>query len=58
MFHVKIDTKNAAFEDDERMEIIRILRELIKHLTYNYSTEGKLFDYNGNSVGKWRLTNR
>ncbi len=56
MFKLEIKTKNAAFEEDPRAEIARILEELISKI-YNGYEPSVLLDYNGNKVGKviWDL---
>lgn len=56
MFKLRIETKNAAF-DDTNLEIVRILQETIERLKQG-SREGKLFDYNGNNIGSYKLTKR
>lgn len=68
MFKMTIDTGNAAFrneygETDEEMEQLdpsswelrRILKEVEDNLESG-STQGKIFDVNGNRVGEWSLT--
>lgn len=58
MFRLRIETKNQAFEEDNKqIEIVRILRELILRLECG-NTEGTLHDINGNKVGEYTLTNR
>ena len=68
MFKMTIDTGNGAFrnefgETDEEIkqldpsswELRRILKEVEDNLE-NGSTQGKIFDVNGNRVGEWSLT--
>ena len=57
MLTIKIKTDNAAFEDDpgKAYECARILRELANKLERGHEV-GKCIDYNGNTVGEWRLT--
>lgn len=43
---------NAAFEDDPREEVVRILREAADQIEYGRN-EGSLRDYNGNVVGNY-----
>ena len=57
MFKLKIDTRNAAFEEDASEEIISILQYVRERLAEG-RTEGVLHDINGNRVGEWKLTNR
>lgn len=52
MFEVKIETDNAAFEDDASTEIARILREVIARIAEGYRG-GTLADANGNRVGSF-----
>lgn len=55
-FTLKIETGNAAFEENSGQEIARILRELASHIDERdvLPNEGSaLFDYNGNRVGRW-----
>lgn len=54
-FKIKIETGNAAFEDNPGFEIARILRGVITQLGQNElpDLDGvKLYDEQGNSVGK------
>lgn len=60
MLTVTIETGNAAFHDDESgepsgHEAARILRELADRLEAG-ATDGKVRDYNGNTVGSFELT--
>lgn len=56
-FHLNLSTDNAAFEEDQgRPEIARILRELANRLEQGSEETGKLYDANGNAVGRWTLT--
>jgi hypothetical protein len=60
MFKLRIETKNAAFfEDDEwrpEEEIKRILEEVIKNV--DGDIDGVIHDFFGNRVGEWKLTKR
>lgn len=47
---LKIETGNAAFEDDEAAEVLRILRHAAKRIAQGDWPAG-LLDYNGNKVG-------
>jgi len=51
MFKLEIKTENAAFTDDPRGEIARILEELVSKVRNGYDPS-VLLDYNGNKVGK------
>jgi hypothetical protein len=53
-FAMSIDTANAAFEDDNPGELVRILRE-VADLVEAGSDGGTLRDINGNSVGVWTI---
>lgn len=56
MFHLKISTTNAAFEDNDRaLELARILRETADRLERGYTT-GTAVNSNGNQVGAWKVT--
>jgi hypothetical protein len=56
MLRIKIETKNAAFEEKE-YECSRILRKVADQLDEGF-TEGLCTDTNGNTVGAWELTKR
>ena len=61
MFKLEIDTGNAAFDDDEeRPELARILRAISYELERgcDYSEGRKVFDVNGNAVGRVWLDER
>lgn len=54
MFHIEIDTANAAFGYDRDQELARILRKLAGQLEdggYFTASSGALSDFNGNRVG-------
>jgi len=53
MFTLKINTDNAAFEDDPTAEVARILRALADRLVCASPDESyPLRDVNGNKVGE------
>lgn len=59
-FKVEFETSNAAFEEDINGEISRILADLADQFQDNGGLPvgpgietGKLWDVNGNMVGKW-----
>ena len=54
MLSVNIKTGNAAFEDYEVEECVRILKEVCNKLESGY-TYGSCIDINGNKVGEWEL---
>lgn len=57
MLTLKIDTDNAAFEEnDQAHECARILSVIANKLR-NGVTGGACVDVNGNAVGTWSLTN-
>lgn len=55
MFKLEIETGNAAFEDDARIEVARILREVAARLERDLETTRGIQDLNGNTVGRWSL---
>lgn len=58
-FHLSVKMDNAAFVDDgPGYELGRILQELAERLGDGPlpPATGKLYDYNGNSVGHWEVT--
>ena len=52
--NIKFNTSGQAFEDYGNEEVKRILEEIIVKVK-NGRTEGKILDYNGNSIGEWEL---
>ena len=57
MFTLTIETDNAAFGDDYRAEIARLLRSIATRLENGTSANcGRLYDHNGNHVGDYRDT--
>ena len=58
MLKIRIETKNAAFQDGEKkVEIFSILDDIKYAMKRGYE-EGNLHDTNGNYCGNWKLTNR
>ncbi len=55
MFQATFDTDNAAFAEDLPGECARILRQIAEHIAQGYR-DGKIYDVNGNRVGKWSLS--
>ena len=57
---ITITTGNAAFEDgDGYAEVARILADRAARIERDGSVEdGKLMDYNGNTVGQIKVTGR
>lgn len=57
MFQLKIDTDNAAFEDDPGFEVARILRRIADKLENgeDFSKFRTVLDVNGNDVGRAKL---
>ncbi len=53
MIMIKIKTENDAFSDSAEIE--RVICIAGKEIA-NGEIEGKLFDYNGNSVGFFKVT--
>lgn len=57
MFKVEFATDNAAFEGEARRdECARILREIADKLENGSQDEAKVYDQNGNAVGRWSLS--
>jgi len=59
MFHLEIETSNAAFADDPAGEVARILRDLAERIEgYGVAPASamSLRDANGNAVGEWSYT--
>lgn len=63
MFEIKIKTSGAAFHNEFNpeydrsctiSEIARILEKICDEMQGG-RTEGKAIDYNGNTVGEWKL---
>lgn len=55
-FMVSINIENAAFDPDPRVEVCRLLREIVATLEAKDTTfRGILRDLNGNSCGVWNL---
>jgi hypothetical protein len=55
-FNLNFDTDNAAFAGDGKVEVIRILKQVISYLQRDEGTrDGILMDYNGNRIGQWSL---
>ena len=52
-FRLVIEADNSAFQPDPREEITRLLSSVQEDLIEVMATEGRLFDINGNLVGKW-----
>jgi hypothetical protein len=55
MLNVKINTKNAAFDEYPNEECARLLDEVANKLR-DGKLEGILHDLNGNPVGHFQLT--
>lgn len=58
-FTLTIETGNAAFGEDPgqvRGEVGRILTKVTELVEESYQSEGALLDINGNTVGRWQLT--
>ena len=65
MFQLTFDTDNAAFQleggegepstEAPYYEIERIFGKILYDIFSNEATAGKVFDYNGNSIGSWEL---
>jgi hypothetical protein len=58
MFTFSIDIDNAAFDDDHRAELVRLLdswalSQPALHLTKRHKGCDEILDVNGNTVGSW-----
>ncbi len=56
-FSLRIKTDNDAFQDGDggKIEIARILRDIIEDLEAGREGEAVVRDINGNRVGEWKL---
>ena len=52
-FGLQFDTDNSAFDEQPATEIARILREVAKRVEENGDGDGKIFDANGNAIGRF-----
>ena len=51
---IEIDTSNDAFQPEPRSEVVRLLLVAAhRALSTNTPDEGKLIDFNGNTVGSF-----
>ncbi len=55
-FKMEVDMDNAAFEERPASELGRLLRQAARKIEQG-ADGGKLMDINGNSVGRWEVTN-
>lgn len=57
MFTLTISTDNAAFEEAQTPEVeIRLVLERVIRAFYDGARDGPCRDSNGNTVGRWSLT--
>jgi len=59
-FTFVVEMKGAAFDEDPGYEIRRLLRktaDLVGDDTVQIGDGGNLLDTNGNTVGRWQVTN-
>ena len=52
---IRINMDNEAFEENESLELARILRELIEEIEDKDALKRNLFDINGNKVGTFEI---
>lgn len=52
MFSIKIETTNAAFDDNPEHQLGLLLDKVKTEIEFGF-TSGKLRDINGNTVGEW-----
>ena len=61
-FRLRIDLGNAAFDDNPVPELARILREVAAEVARadadSLRQYSKIFDVNGNTVGRYALSGR
>lgn len=57
IWHVQIETGNAAFDDSPATEIARILRDLARRFEEGICDTVNLYDINGNKVGRCYVSN-
>jgi len=58
MVTIEFATDNEAFQDDNlAYETARILREVAKRIVVDGRSKGACIDINGNTVGKWEVSN-
>jgi hypothetical protein len=53
-FEIKFKTNSDAFREDMSSEVIRILYRIMSEIDCG-TTENRILDLNGNSIGRWRL---
>lgn len=59
MFECKFMTDNDAFAESREQEVCRILREIADQIERGVSDKFQtILDANGNSVGRFKLTQR
>lgn len=54
-FTLNIETDNAAFEEGQEQEVVRILEHVTQMVSEGFTSEPILLDTNGNRVGSWEL---
>jgi hypothetical protein len=52
---MRIETNNAAFEEDPERELAALLRAVAKKIEALAATAGAVLDSNGNKVGWWEI---
>jgi len=55
-YTIKLNIDNAAFCDEPKPEIARILYVLSQTINGGGATDRKLYDINGNEVGEAKIT--
>jgi hypothetical protein len=57
MFKLAFETDNAAFDDNFRGEVSRILSDIANRVMWDTILRGDTIrDINGNTIGHWSLT--
>jgi hypothetical protein len=51
---IQFDTDNAAFDGDPTAEITEVLLRIAESVKQGY-VGGKVWDSNGNSIGRWTV---
>ena len=53
--HIDVCTDNSAFDNDESIELTRIVQNAVQHVNAKKGISRKLFDKYGNRVGQMTL---
>ena len=53
---INLNMDNAAFDGQPEIETARLLRQLADNIEIDGCSNQSIFDYNGNKVGSYRVT--